>query len=84
MSRRSMIVQAVRKRMTKQRDAVVLVLPRYSTPEGHPPLVMTFPDHRPPTEAELVAAIVAAGFPHEVAVATAAKYVKQFTPKPAN
>jgi hypothetical protein len=84
MSRRTQIVNAVRAKLKKHKEPVVLVLPPYATPEGAEPLVMVFPDHRPPTEPELVAAIVAAGFPHEVAVATAVKFVKQFTPKPAN
>ena len=77
MSRRSMLVQAVRKNQTKQTKALVFVIPSYIGPEGSEPVVFGAPEHRPPTRSELITAIVAAGYTQEVAVAAAERELKK-------
>ena len=74
MSRRTMMVQAVRKKLKQQRDPVIIVFPAWVCKDGEP-LVTWALDHRAPTEAELVAAIVNAGYTEAVAATAAAKIV---------
>jgi hypothetical protein len=75
MSRRSVLVQAIRKNKTKQTKTLVVCLPPWATPKGGEPVVFGAPGYRAPTREELVAAILAAGFEESVAVAAAAKIV---------
>jgi hypothetical protein len=74
MSRRTMMVQAVRKKLKQQRDPIIIVLPTWACKDGEP-LVTWRLDHREPTEVELVAAIVNAGYTEAVAATAAAKIV---------
>jgi hypothetical protein len=74
MSRRSVLVQAVRRNLKKQKEPVILVMPAWVWKDREP-LVTWLLDHREPTEAELVAAIVKAGVTQEVAATAAAKIV---------
>ncbi len=74
MSRRTMMVQAVRKKLKQQRNPIIIVLPTWAWKDGEP-LVTWLLDHREPTEAELIAAILKAGSTQEVAATAAAKIV---------
>jgi hypothetical protein len=74
MSRRTMMVQAVRKKLKQQRDPIIIVLPTWVC-KGGEPVVFGAPGYRAPTREELFAAILAAGFEESVAVAAAAKIV---------
>ena len=84
MSRRTMMVQAVRKKLKQQRDPIIIVLPKWACKDGEP-LAIWLLDHRAPTEAELVIAIVNAGYTEAVAATAAAKIVaahKKTKPNP--
>jgi hypothetical protein len=75
MSRRSVLVQAIRKNKTKQTKTLVICMPVWVTRKGGEPMVLGAPGYRPPTREELIAGIVKAGFTQEVATAAAAKIV---------
>jgi hypothetical protein len=69
-----MMAKAIRQKLKKNKAPVFIVLPKYACAHSDP-VVMWLPDHREPTEFELVAAIVAAGFTEVVAATAAAKIV---------
>jgi len=74
MGRREMMAKAIRQKLKKNGAPVIIVLPTWTCKDGEP-LVTWLLDHRAPTEAELVAAIVNAGYTEAVAATAAAKIV---------
>jgi hypothetical protein len=74
MGRREMMAKAIRHKLKKNGAPVISVLPTWAWKDGEP-LVTWLLDHREPTEAELIAAILKAGSTQEVAATAAAKIV---------
>jgi hypothetical protein len=72
--RREQVARVIRRKLQQQRAPVIIVFPSWVWKDGEP-LVTWLLDHREPTEAELVAAIVKAGVTQEVAATAAAKIV---------
>jgi hypothetical protein len=72
MSRREQLARAVRLKQQKQKAPVIIVLPDWSG-TNDPPLVIWGLNHRKPTEQELVAALIAAGYSRERAEAGAVR-----------
>ncbi len=72
--RREQVARVIRRKLQQQRAPVIIVLPTWACKDGEP-LVTWRLDHRAPTEAELVTAIVNAGYTEAVAATAAAKIV---------
>jgi hypothetical protein len=56
MSRRSQLVNAVRRNLTKQGAPLIIILPAWCARDGEP-LVTWATDHRTPTKEEIAAAV---------------------------
>jgi hypothetical protein len=72
--RREQVARVIRRKLQQQRAPLIIVFPAWVWKDGEP-LVTWSLDHREPTEAELIAAILKAGSTQEVAATAAAKIV---------
>ncbi len=70
MGRREMLAKAVRRHQQKQQAPGIVVIPPWG---GGEPMAVWALDRRKPTEAELAAAFIAAGYPEDKSKAAAAR-----------
>jgi hypothetical protein len=81
--RREQAARVIRRRLEHQRAPHLIVLqPWTARGRNGMPIWFGIPGDRPPTQEELISAIVAAGFTREVAIAAAERELKKLTPKP--
>lgn len=87
MGRRETLARAIKLKQQKTAPPAVIVISPYALPPGSLPVAVYALNRRKPTEAEFMAAFMAAGYPEFVAKAAAAKIIagdhKKSHPSPA-